>query len=92
MSVVVYGTAKSGEVLAIMGSRYVAAAAAARRSRSDGGGTCSGAGKTTLLNVLLNVDQADVRRSAESRVLVNGEAISAAQMRSISAYVQQVDM
>ncbi|KAI6192871.1 ABC transporter ATP-binding protein/permease wht-1 [Aphelenchoides fujianensis] len=68
----VYGTAKPGECIAIMGS--------------------SGAGKSTLLNVLTNIDQRDVRRHAESRVLVNGQALTPAQMRVASAYVQQFDL
>ncbi|KAI6192920.1 ABC transporter ATP-binding protein/permease wht-1 [Aphelenchoides fujianensis] len=52
----------------------------------------SGAGKSTLLNVLTNIDQRDVRRHAGSRVLVNGQALTPAQMRVASAYVQQFDL
>ncbi|KAI6206091.1 ABC transporter ATP-binding protein/permease wht-1 [Aphelenchoides besseyi] len=68
----VYGTAKASELIAIMGS--------------------SGAGKSTLLNIFTNIDQRGIRKAPESKILVNGEPITPSQMRTISAYVQQVDM
>ncbi|KAI6206147.1 ABC transporter ATP-binding protein/permease wht-1 [Aphelenchoides besseyi] len=52
----------------------------------------SGAGKSTLLNIFTNIDQRGIRKAPESKILVNGEPITPSQMRTISAYVQQVDM
>ncbi|KAI6173418.1 ABC transporter ATP-binding protein/permease wht-1 [Aphelenchoides besseyi] len=52
----------------------------------------SGAGKSTLLNIFTNIDQRGIRKAPESKILVNGEPITPNQMRTISAYVQQVDM
>ncbi|CAD5226096.1 unnamed protein product [Bursaphelenchus xylophilus] len=66
----VYGVAKAGEMVAIMGG--------------------SGAGKTTLMNQFVNIEQKDIERSGEIRV--NGQVLSASQMRRISAYVQQHDV
>ncbi|KAI6240394.1 ABC transporter ATP-binding protein/permease wht-1 [Aphelenchoides fujianensis] len=68
----IYGSARSGETLAIMGS--------------------SGAGKSTLLNVLTNIDQQDIKKDPNSVILVNGEVVSASQMRVASSFVQQVDV
>ncbi|KAI6192596.1 ABC transporter ATP-binding protein/permease wht-1 [Aphelenchoides besseyi] len=72
----VYGTATTGQMVAIMGSRLVDI----------------GAGKSTLLNVFTSIDQRGIRKHPESQILVNGKLITPDQMRSISAYVQQFDM
>ncbi|KAI6232671.1 ABC transporter ATP-binding protein/permease wht-1 [Aphelenchoides fujianensis] len=52
----------------------------------------SGAGKSTLLNVLTGLEQRDVRRHADGRVLVDGRPAGAAEMRARAAYVQQSDL
>ncbi|KAI6242473.1 ABC transporter ATP-binding protein/permease wht-1 [Aphelenchoides fujianensis] len=52
----------------------------------------SGAGKSTLLNVLTGLEQRDVRRHADGRVLVDGRPATAAEMRARAAYVQQSDL
>uniref|UniRef100_A0A0N5B7M9 ABC transporter domain-containing protein n=1 Tax=Strongyloides papillosus TaxID=174720 RepID=A0A0N5B7M9_STREA len=50
----------------------------------------SGAGKTTLLNLLTNIDQTKIKKSGSVRV--NGKYLTVKEMRTISAYVQQVDV
>ncbi|PAV79720.1 hypothetical protein WR25_19093 [Diploscapter pachys] len=50
----------------------------------------SGAGKTTLMNILARLKTEGVEYSGS--VTVNGVEISQAEMRKISAYVQQIDL
>lgn len=50
----------------------------------------SGAGKTTLLNLLTNIDQTKIKKSGCVRV--NGKYLTVKEMRTISAYVQQIDV
>lgn len=68
----VYGLAKGGEVLAIMGS--------------------SGAGKTTLLNVLAYRSPTGIQVSPTAVRAINGIPVTATELRSRCAYVQQDDL
>uniref|UniRef100_A0A914ZIG9 ABC transporter domain-containing protein n=1 Tax=Parascaris univalens TaxID=6257 RepID=A0A914ZIG9_PARUN len=50
----------------------------------------SGAGKTVLLDTLTGIDRADV--NVTGVVTINGEELRSADMRRVSAYVQQADL
>ncbi|CAB3403922.1 unnamed protein product [Caenorhabditis bovis] len=50
----------------------------------------SGAGKTTLMNILAHLDTSEVQY--RGNVVVNGKSVSKQKMRSMCAYVQQVDI
>uniref|UniRef100_F1L0S9 ABC transporter ATP-binding protein/permease wht-1 n=1 Tax=Ascaris suum TaxID=6253 RepID=F1L0S9_ASCSU len=50
----------------------------------------SGAGKTVLLNTLTGIDRANV--NVTGVVTINGEELRSADMRRVSAYVQQADL
>uniref|UniRef100_A0AC35TRD7 ABC transporter domain-containing protein n=1 Tax=Rhabditophanes sp. KR3021 TaxID=114890 RepID=A0AC35TRD7_9BILA len=50
----------------------------------------SGAGKSTLLNVMTNIDQHNIKKTGVVRA--GGKIVTPSQMRTISAYVQQVDI
>ncbi|VDM83156.1 unnamed protein product [Strongylus vulgaris] len=50
----------------------------------------SGAGKTTLMNILAFQSSKEVEISGA--ILVNGRAMTKQEMRSMSAYVQQIDL
>ncbi|CAG2182711.1 unnamed protein product, partial [Oppiella nova] len=50
----------------------------------------SGAGKTSLLNVLTGRNLSKL--GVQGQVLVNGQVVTAAQIASISSYIQQHDM
>lgn len=67
-----YGLAKAGEVLAIMGS--------------------SGTGKTTLLNVLAFRSPTGIQVSSNAVRAINGIPVTATELRSRCAYVQQDDL
>lgn len=68
----VYGMAKGGEVVAILGS--------------------SGAGKTTLLNALAFRSPTGIQVSTSATRAINGIPVTATELRSRCAYVQQDDL
>lgn len=68
----VYGLAKGGEVVAILGS--------------------SGAGKTTLLNALAFRSPTGIQVSTTATRAINGIPVTATELRSRCAYVQQDDL
>lgn len=83
--ILVYGVARPGEILALMGARYEVRGVLIHLYI-----LFSGAGKTTLLNVLTQRNMNGVEMTGIIRI--NGNVVKKHLIRKLSAYVQQEDL